>query len=336
MKNRHRVCVVGNGGWGTALALLLFENGNDVTLWGHSREELDEIRATGENKPYLAGVKIPDGIRLTSDPSEAVRNADLVVLAMPSHFYRSVCLRFRGLIPAGADVVSVAKGFCEETMERLSVTAAKALDWPEVAALSGPSHAEEVGRHIPTAVVVACTNVEKAHRIQTIFSGPRFRVYTSDDPVGVELGGAIKNVLAIAVGLCDGLGFGDNSRAALITRGLAEMARFGAAAGGLPETFAGLSGIGDLVVTCTSRHSRNRGVGERLGRGETLADIQAGMKQVAEGVWNCRLVCAMAKRLGVEMPICMGVQAVLSGELAPKDAVSYLMGRDSKPEVYGR
>ena len=204
-----------------------------------------------------------------------------------------------------------------------------------MAALSGPSHAEEVGRGIPTAVVVASAAPALGLAVQSVFSGPRFRVYTSSDPVGVELGGAIKNVLALAVGMSDGLGFGDNSRAALITRGLAEMARFGSAAGGRPETFAGLSGIGDLVVTCTSRHSRNRGVGERLGRGETPEQILSGMKQVAEGVWNCKLVCALAARLGVEMPICQGVQAVLAGKLAPRDAVGYLMSRDSKQETFG-
>lgn len=331
----RQVCVIGNGGWGTALSLLLLQNGHSVTLWGHSQEELDEMRACGENKPYLPGVPIPETLRTESDHAKAVVGANLVVLAMPSHFYQAVCERFRGLIPADAMVVSVAKGFCEQTGERLSVTATKALGVAEVAALSGPSHAEEVGRGIPTAVVVASADPALGLAVQSVFSGPRFRVYTSNDPVGVELGGAIKNVLALAVGMSDGLGFGDNSRAALITRGLAEMARFGSAAGGRPETFAGLSGIGDLVVTCTSRHSRNRGVGERLGRGETPEQILSGMKQVAEGVWNCKLVCALAARLGVEMPICQGVQAVLAGKLAPRDAVGYLMSRDSKQETFG-
>ena len=330
-----KVCVIGNGGWGTALALLLLENGHEVTIWSHSAEELAEIRACGENKPYLPGVAIPPSMGLESDPAKAVAGASLVVLAMPSHFYDGVCRRFRGLIPAGADVVSVAKGFCEQTGERLSVTAAAALGIPTVAALSGPSHAEEVSRHIPTAVVVASPDLEQARRMQAFFAGKRFRVYTSTDPVGVELGGAVKNVLAVAVGMSDGLGFGDNSRAALITRGLAEMARFGVALGGKADTFAGLSGIGDLVVTCTSRHSRNRGVGERMGKGESLAAIQSGMKQVAEGVWNCRIVCDLARKAGVEMPICEIVAAVLDGSLAPQDGVACLMGRDAKHESYG-
>ena len=245
-----------------------------------------------------------------------------------------MCERFRSLVPAGADVVSVSKGFCPTTGGRLSETAARALGLAEgsVAVLSGPSHAEEVARGIPTAVVAAAARLDRAERVQAAFSGPRFRVYASDDPVGVELGGAVKNVLALAVGMSDGLGFGDNARAALITRGLVELERLGTALGGRPTTFPGLSGLGDLVVTCTSRHSRNRGVGERLGRGESLDSIRAGMKQVAEGVWNAPLVCGMAAARGVEMPICEAVRRVLEGGLAPAAAVALLMGRDPKRE----
>ena len=330
-----KICIVGDGGWGTALAMLLLENGHEVVVWGPFEDYLAEIRATGENVRYLPGVKLPRGLTWTSDPAAAAVGAGLVVLATPSHFYRGVCARFAGLVAADADVVSVAKGFCEETRGRLTATAAEALGVLGVAALSGPSHAEEVARGVPTAVVIASEDLEQAKRLQNVFSGPRFRVYTSTDPVGVELGGAVKNVLALAVGMSDGLGFGDNSRAALITRGLAEMARLGAALGGQPETFAGLSGIGDLVVTCTSRHSRNRGVGERLGRGESLAAIQAGMKQVAEGVWNCAIVVELAKAQGIEMPICETVKAVLEARMAARDAVAMLMGRDTKYEAYG-
>ena len=330
-----KICIVGDGGWGTALAMLLLDNGHEVVVWGPFEDYLAEIRATGENVRYLPGVKLPGGLTWTSDPAAAAAGAGLVVLATPSHFYRGVCSRFSGLVPAGADVVSVAKGFCEETRGRLTVTAAAALGVRGVAALSGPSHAEEVARGVPTAVVIASEDLEQAKRLQNVFSGPRFRVYTSTDPVGVELGGAVKNVLALAVGMSDGLGFGDNSRAALITRGLAEMARLGAALGGQPETFAGLSGIGDLVVTCTSRHSRNRGVGERLGRGESLAAIQAGMKQVAEGVWNCAIVVELARVQGIEMPICETVKAVIEARMAARDAVAMLMGRDTKHEAYG-
>lgn len=335
MDGRLKVCVVGDGGWGTALGMLLLANGHEVVMWGPFEDYLEEIRASGENSRYLAGVKIPGGMEWTSDVGRAVDGADIVVLAMPSHFYRSVCKKFAGRIPEKADVISVAKGFCEETRARLSVTAAEVLGIKNVAALSGPSHAEEVSRSVPSAVVVASSDMEQAKRLQAIFTGPLFRVYTSDDPVGVELGGAVKNVIALAVGMSDGLGFGDNSRAALITRGLAEMARLGAALGGKPETFAGLSGIGDLVVTCTSRHSRNRGVGERLGKGEPLASITGGMKQVAEGIWNCGILVELAKEHGVEMPICETVQDVIDGKTPPAEAVPLLMGRDSKHEVYG-
>ncbi len=335
MSEKLNVCIVGDGGWGTALGMLLLGAGHHVTVWGPFEDYLAEVRASGENSRYLPGVKLPEGLKWTSDVDVAVSKANLVVLATPSHFYQSVCLKFVGRIPQDADIVSVAKGFCEETRERLTKTASAVLGRKSVAALSGPSHAEEVSRGIPTAVVIASDDLEQAKRLQEVFTGHRFRVYTSTDPIGVELGGAVKNVLALAVGMSDGLGFGDNSRAALITRGLSEMARLGAAMGGLPETFAGLSGIGDLVVTCTSRHSRNRSVGERLGHGETLAEIQAGMKQVAEGVWNCRIVVQLAKERGIEMPICEIVNTVLDGEMTARDAVSMLMGRDSKHETYG-
>ncbi len=335
MSKKLNVCIVGDGGWGTALGMLLLSAGHHVTIWGPFEDYLAEVRASGENSRYLPGVKLPVGLKWTSDVDEAVATANLVVLATPSHFYQNVCQKFVGRIPTDADVVSVAKGFSEETRKRLTETAAAILGRKHVAALSGPSHAEEVSRGIPTAVVIASEDLELARRLQDIFTGSRFRVYTSTDTLGVELGGAVKNVLALAVGMSDGLGFGDNSRAALITRGLSEMARLGAAMGGQPETFAGLSGLGDLVVTCTSRHSRNRSVGERLGRGETLEAIQAGMKQVAEGVWNCRIVVQLAKEMGVEMPICENVDAVLDGAMTARDAVSLLMGRDSKHETYG-
>lgn len=332
---QKKICVVGDGGWGTALALLLQANGNAVTIWGPFEDYLAEVRASGENSRYLPGVKMPAELRWTSDPAQAAAGADLVVLATPSHFYREVCQLFSPCIPATADVVSVSKGFCEETRCRLTMTAAEVLGRHDVAALSGPSHAEEVSRGVPTAVVIASEDSEQTKRLQVLFSGPRFRVYTSADPIGVELGGAVKNVLALAIGMSDGLGFGDNSRAALITRGLAEMARLGVAMGGQPETFAGLSGIGDLVVTCTSRHSRNRSVGERLGRGETLAAIQASMQQVAEGVWNCRVVLELAAEKQVEMPICEAVGSVLDGKAVASEAVLMLMGRDSTHEQYG-
>lgn len=331
-----KICVIGDGGWGTAIAMLLVDNGNDVTIWGPFADYIDEMRQTRKNPRYLAGVTLPDELKLEADMAKAVTGAEVVVLAVPSHFYDKICIQLADKLPKDCDVVSVSKGFCEKTRKRLTRTASKLLGIEDVVALSGPSHAEEVSRGIPTAVVAASNDVERVLRIQKLFSNKRFRVYTSTDTIGVELGGAIKNVLALAVGMSDGLGFGDNSRAALITRGLAEMARLGCVLGGNQNTFAGLSGIGDLVVTCTSRHSRNRGVGERLGKGETLEEICNGMQQVAEGIWNCDIVCELAQAYGVDMPICNAVKSVLDGEATPLEAVGLLMSRDSKHEHYGR
>ncbi len=332
----EKVCIVGDGGWGTAIGLLLHANGYDVTIWGPFEDYLSEIRASHMNQKFLPGVEIPREIVWTHDPRTAAEGAAMAVLATPSHFYRQVCAQFSGLFSENTDVVSVSKGLCAETGERLSITAAGILKLQEVIVLSGPSHAEEVSRGIPTAVVVAGKDRDRVARVQSRFSNKLFRVYSSSDPLGVELGGAIKNVLALAVGMSDGLGFGDNSRAALITRGLAEMARLGVAMGGAGETFAGLSGIGDLVVTCTSRHSRNRSVGERLGKGETAGQIQAGMKQVAEGVWNCPIIVGMAHEKNVEMPICETVKSVLEGQISAGEAVNILMGRDTKKERFGK
>ncbi len=328
-----QVAVLGDGGWGTALALLLHGYGHHVIVWGHLEAYLAEIRARGENIKFLKGVPLPPGLIWTADPKAAVAGAELVVLAAPSKFYRAVCERFRGRLPPGASVVSVTKGLCETSHRRMSELAVELLGTDRVTVLSGPSHAEEVARGIPTAVVCAARDPALALTVQQLFSGPRFRVYTSSDPVGVELGGAIKNVIAIAVGASDGLGFGDNTRAALITRGLAEMSRLGCALGARPETFAGLSGMGDLIVTCTSRHSRNRSVGERLGRGESIQAILGSMAMVAEGVDNTRVVCTLARERGVEMPIAAQVQALCFEGRAAGDAVAELMGRENKTET---
>ena len=327
-----RVCVVGDGGWGTALALHLRSLGNSVTVWGHDATTLAGIRAKHINSNFLPGISLPEDISWTPDPVEAAAGAEVVVLAAPSKYLGAVCGQFRRAVPAGADVVSVAKGLCPKTFRRMSEVAAEALGIPEVAALSGPSHAEEVARGIPTAVVVAARDAALAERLQRIFSGGCLRVYTSADPIGVEIGGALKNIIAVAVGASDGLGFGDNTRAALITRGLAEMSRLGAALGADPATFAGLSGMGDLVVTCTSRHSRNHSVGERLGKGETLAEIRSSMVQVAEGVVNCPIAVSLARSLGVELPIAELVQKTLDGEMSPLEAVGLLMGRALRAE----
>ena len=276
-----KIAVIGDGGWGTANAMLLCGYGHDVTLWGAFPDYIEEQRRTRRNEKFLKGVVLPDALKLTSDREEAVRGAEIVVLAPPSKFFASVMQGFKGLITDDQLVVSLTKGLCETTNKRMTELAREILGVRSVVALAGPTHAEEVSRGIPTTIVAACEDEEKAKAVQKVWSGPLFRVYTSTDPVGVEIGGAVKNVIAIAVGCSDGMGFGDNTRAALITRGLAEMKRFVLAYGGRPETLSGLAGIGDLIVTCTSVHSRNHSVGERLGKGERIKDILGSMQMVA-------------------------------------------------------
>ena len=329
-----KISVIGDGGWGTALAMLLCGYGHDVTMWGPFPEYTDEMRKAGENFRYLPGVRLPAALKHANDPAEAVDGSDCVVLASPSKFYESVCEKFKGLVADGSLVVSVTKGLDEKTHSRMSEIASATLGVKDVVVLSGPSHAEEVSRGLPTAVVAACADESLANAAQKLFSGPRFRVYTGTDPLGVEIGGAVKNVIAVAVGVSDGMGFGDNTRAALISRGLAEMTRFGCAFGARPETFTGLSGIGDLVVTCCSRHSRNHAVGERLGRGERIGEILSSMKMVAEGVWNSHIVNAMAEEKGVDMPITAVVHQFCDNGISPHAALESLMGRESKPEKF--
>ena len=322
-----KICVIGDGGWGTANAMLLAGYGHDVTLWGAFPEYVEEMRRTRKNEKFLKGVTLPDNLNLESDRAKAVAGAEVVVLAPPSKYFTSVVEGFKGLVTKEMLVVSITKGLCEKTNRRMTDLGAEILGTGPIVALAGPTHAEEVSRGIPTAIVAACEDAAKARRVQEIWSGPKFRVYTSSDPVGVEIGGAVKNVLAISVGCSDGMGFGDNTRAALITRGLVEMKRFVLAYGGQEETLNGLAGIGDLIVTCTSAHSRNHSVGERLGKGEKIADILGSMQMVAEGVWNSKVVHEIAKKLGVEMPICELVYALCYKGLSAKDAAKMMMER---------
>lgn len=328
----EKVTVIGDGGWGTALALVLHQNNHDVTIWGPFAENIEAAKKNNRNETYLPGVDLPSDINWTTNHEEAAKDKDAIVLAVPTQFYNDVMKQFNGLISNETDVVSVTKGLDRETHKTMTEIAQDLLGLESVAALSGPSHAEEVVRKIPTAVVIASKNNSQAESLQKLFSNSQFRTYTSSDVSGVQFGGALKNVIAIAVGISDGLGFGDNTRAALITRGLAEMTRLGIALGCNPETFAGLSGMGDLIVTCTSQHSRNRGVGERLGRGETLKEIMGSMKQVAEGVWNCSNARTLGQKMNIELPITEEVYNILHKDMSPMQAVQTLMGRDIKPE----
>ncbi len=329
----NRVLIVGDGGWGTALALLLDKNGKAQTkIWSAFEENAKMFNKERENIHFLPGITIPETISFLCDPSEAIEDVDIIVFAVPSRFLNTVLQKFDGLISPKIGIVSVIKGFDPEHQTRISETIARYFSSNPLAVLSGPSHAEEVARGIPTAVVVASYDKDFAERMQILFSTKAFRIYTSTDVCGVELGGALKNVIAIAAGISDGLGFGDNTKAALMTRGLAEMIRFGVALGAHRETFSGLSGIGDLIVTCTSKWSRNRNFGERVGRGETIKEISASTKQIAEGTTTVAVVAQIAKKLGVSVPITDEVYAVIYEDKKPVEAVSSLLTRELKSE----
>lgn len=328
-----RFAVLGDGAWGTAVALLLARDADHrVTLWSARPANARLLRERRENVTYLPGVPIPPEVELTDDVDAAVRGADLWVAAVPTVYLRATLAPLAAYLRAPTPVLSLAKGVEIDTFLRPTEILCEVLGPRPAAVLSGPSHAEEVSRGMPASVVVASADEALARDIQRHFNTDRFRVYTNSDVVGAELGGALKNVIGIAAGINDGLGFGDNTKAALLTRGLAEMGRFGVALGAARETFFGLAGIGDLITTCISRHGRNRHVGERLGRGEKLAGILAGMKMVAEGVYTTRSVHDQAAKLGIEMPITAEVYRVLYEDKDPRTAVTDLMLREPKGE----
>lgn len=330
-----KITVVGSGAWGTALALLLLENGNDVTLWSYHQEESNRMRDTHEN-PMLKGVPLPEELKLTTDLS-SVKGCGLVVLATPSFAVRATAAQLRELVDPGTIVVSVSKGIEKDTSLRLSQVIEEELQGKcPVVVLSGPSHAEEVGRRIPTGVVAAADELSIAQKVQDLFMNPRFRVYTSDDKVGTEICAALKNVIALCAGCCDGMGYGDNTKALLMTRGLAEMARLGVALGGRKETFTGLAGVGDLIVTCTSMHSRNNRAGILIGQGKTVQEAMDQVGAVVEGYYAAESVHQLSQNEGVEMPICECVYKILYHGMKARDAVGELMGRAKKDELLER
>ncbi|MDW7651630.1 MAG: NAD(P)H-dependent glycerol-3-phosphate dehydrogenase [Bacillota bacterium] len=326
------VSVIGAGSWGTALSLALAENCPQVTLWARRRELMQTISETGENRDYLPGVTLPQNVSVTVDLEEAVRNKDALVLVVPSHTIRSMARQIAPLAKKNAIVISCAKGLEEDTFRRMTQVLAEELPACAAAALSGPNHAEEVGRRIPSATVVTAEKQAVAETVQDLFMTRFLRVYTNPDMAGVELGGALKNIIALGAGISDGQGFGDNTKAALMTRGLTEIARLGMKLGAEPLTFAGLSGIGDLMVTCMSEHSRNRSLGVELGRGKKLDDLLAGMHMVAEGVRTTRAAYQLAKLHGVEMPITTQIYQVLFTDKDPHAAMIDLMKRGKKHE----
>ncbi len=330
--NTTRVAVVGAGAWGTALADVLGRNGHAVTLWAREPDVVSTVNERHENARFLAGSPLSPNVRATGDAAEAVRGASLVILAAPSAFLRRVATQLQSAIEPGAQVGVATKGIEEGTLALMGDVVAEALPGHAIVALSGPSFAAEVAARQPTAIVAASEDQSAAERFQRVLSSDCFRVYTQHDVRGVELGGSLKNVMAVATGIGEGLGLGLNSRAALITRGLAEMTRLGVALGAEPATFAGLAGMGDLVLTCTGALSRNRAVGVAIGEGRTLAQALEGKETVAEGVVTTRSAHALAERHGVEMPIVSATYRMLFEGEAPAVALAVLMGRDLKHE----
>jgi glycerol-3-phosphate dehydrogenase (NAD(P)+) len=339
MSEKLKVAVLGAGSWGTTLGIVLDENGHTVTLWEVFEENVESIRRDGENKKFLPGVKIPGSVAVTPDIAVALEGADMALFVVPTHTMRDVarkvasCDRFNKYMI----VVNASKGIEEESLQRMSEILAAELpvDPERVFSLMGPSHAEEVSRRMPTSVVIAGAGGPVIEKVQKAFFRPYFRVYTNPDLIGVELGVALKNCIAIAAGVCDGLEFGDNTKAALVTRGLAEIARLGRAMGARLETFSGLAGVGDLVVTCLSRHSRNRHVGEKIGQGWSLDRVLSEMVMVAEGVRTTRAAVALGRSYGVELPIIESVHQILFEDRDPRDAICELMTRPLRQEMHG-
>ena len=324
--------VIGAGSWGTALAYLLYQNGHDVTLWSIVEAEVELLTTKRENPDKLPGVKLPDSMVITSDLQEAVSGKDVLVLAVPSLFVRSTACKMKEYVGKGQIIVNVAKGIEDGTLHTLSQVIGSELPQAEIAVMSGPSHAEEVGQGIPTTIVVGARNRETAEYLQNIFMSNVFRVYTSPDVLGVVLGGALKNVVALAAGIADGLGYGDNTKAALITRGITEIARLGMAMGGKLETFSGLSGIGDLIVTCASMHSRNRRAGILIGKGYSYEEAMKEVNMVVEGVYSAKAAIGLAEKYQVQIPIIEQVNEVLFHGKKADEAVKDLMLRDKKLE----
>lgn len=333
-----KISVIGAGSWGTTIARELAHKEEVLPwLWVYEKEVLEEIKKYRQNVRYLAGVTLPEKLQCSLSLKEVIEDAEIIFIAVPSHVVRSMMEKMKPFLKNQPIVVSLTKGIENDTLKRMSevIHEVGGIQEDQIVVLSGPSHAEEVSRNIPTAVVAASKNSDAAQLIQRLLSTGTFRVYFSDDVIGAEIGGAVKNVIAIASGICDGIGFGDNTKAALITRGLAEISRLGVALGARAETFAGLSGLGDLVVTCMSKHSRNRYVGEEIAKGKTLEEVISHMNMVAEGVKTTKSVFQLKEKLHIEMPISQKVYEVLFDQKDPLEAVTELMIRDLKREHFG-
>ena len=326
------VGVLGAGSWGTALSVLLSDNGHQVTVWSIDENEVKMLNEKREHELKLPGVKLPDDMVITGDLGSTIRGRDFLVLAVPSPFTRSTAKKMSPFVAEGQIIVDVAKGIEESTLMTLSRQIEQEIPQADVAVLSGPSHAEEVGRRLPTTCVIGARTRKTAEYLQSMFISNVFRVYTSPDILGIELGGSLKNVIALAAGIADGLGYGDNTKAALITRGIAEIARLGVKMGGKIETFTGLTGIGDLIVTCASVHSRNRKAGYLIGQGMSMQEAMDEVKMVVEGVYSAKAAAQLAKKYEVSMPIVDEVNAVLFEGKSPAEVVNDLMMRESRSE----
>ncbi len=328
-----KVGVLGAGSWGTALAVLLCKNGHDVSLWSYSKSGVEKLQKDRENKSKLPGVMFPDELQITEDLKEAMSGKEMLVLAVPSIHIRTTAKNMKPFIENNQIIINVSKGIEENTLMTLTEQIEEELPGIDVAVLSGPSHAEEVGKGLPTTCVAGAKTKEIAELIQATFMNEEFRVYTSSDVLGIEIGGALKNVIALSAGIADGLGYGDNTKAALITRGIAEITRLGVKMGGKKESFSGLTGIGDLIVTCASVHSRNRKAGYLMGQGKTMQEAMDEVKMVVEGVYSAKAAMALAKKYEVSMPIIEQVNAVLFENKNASEAVKELMLREGKSEL---
>jgi len=329
----NKITILGAGSWGTALAVHLAQKDYRVALWTRNEEYYNELITSRENRKYLPGIKLKENIDIYLDVQEAVKNSSVLILSVPSHAVRSTLKLVKSNLDKDTIIVNTAKGFEESTLLRLSQVIQEELDGHECVVLSGPSHAEEVSKFLPTAVVASSQNQSLAEDVQDLFMSSNLRVYTNPDLCGVEIGGALKNIIALATGIADGLGYGDNTRAALITRGLAEIARLGVALGANPLTFAGLTGIGDLIVTCNSMHSRNRRAGILLGQGLKLTEVLQKIGMVVEGVRTTKVALQLAQKVKVEMPITQEVYHVIYLDKDPRVSVYDLMGRQKTHEV---
>ncbi len=327
-----KVGVIGAGSWGTALAITLSGKGHHVKIWDVNPDHLQELEANRENVRYLPDIKFNDNLQIAKSVEDAITGADMVLFSAPAQFFRSALDNAMPYLKPEMILVNVAKGIEQKTLKRMSEIAAEKLPEAKYVVLSGPSHAEEVGRQMPTTVAVASKDLKLAEEVQEMFMTERFRVYTTEDVVGVELGGSLKNIIALGAGISDGMGFGDNAKAALMTRGLAETKRLGVKLGADPATFAGLTGVGDLIVTCTSMHSRNRRCGIMIGEGMDPKEATAKVGMVVEGMFTTESAYDLAVREGVDMPITTALYNVINGKISARDALELLMGREKRHE----